>query len=124
MMDAPFSPRASTHAGLENCRSSRYAHTSHSDGDEPTSLQAMLGIRHTHCRSASKRDRFRAALFSFPFSFRVLATKLSFELRPIRNIQEFGTCIERRPSARFAPGSIRADFRHPRACGSRAPSAL
>jgi hypothetical protein len=31
--------------------------------------------------------------------------------------------IGRRPSLRFVLSSIRADFRHPPACGSRAPSA-
>ena len=30
-------------------------HTSHTDGDEATSLSVTLGIRHTHRHSASKR---------------------------------------------------------------------
>src|SRR5271155_1066403 len=45
--------------------------------------------------------------FHFQLSFRVLAGKLG---------------VERQPRARFGPGSIRADFRHPPACGSRARS--
>src|SRR5579863_7364921 len=59
-------PHVWTHAGSENCRSNRCAHTSHTDGDEATSLLVMPGIRRKHRHSAWKRARFRAGLFSSP----------------------------------------------------------
>jgi hypothetical protein len=95
--DALLSPHSWTHAGSENCRSNRCAHAHRT----PTEMKPQP--------FGDARDSTHPS----PPGFERIPSPTS----GARNR------VERRPRARFGPGSIRDDFRHPPAYGSRAPSA-